>query len=112
MNESRQRRKMHADEVPIADSLVRRLIDAQFPHWSDLTLWQCRPRGRTMPFTASATRWGAVPRIHWAVSQVDKEWNWLRSSLRTCRLRCRFPWRRETRTRISLPLVRHSVARG
>ena len=38
MNESRQRRKMHDDEVSVADSLVRGLIDTQFPQWSGLAL--------------------------------------------------------------------------
>lgn len=45
MNEHQQPRKMHDDEVPVDDSLVRQLVDMQFPQWSDLPLDRVRSSG-------------------------------------------------------------------
>src|SRR6202453_318908 len=79
MNESRQRRKMHDDEVPVADSLVRGLIDTQFPQWSGLALHRIPSTGTDNLIYRLGDGMGVrLPRIHWAVSQVDKEWVWLR----------------------------------
>jgi aminoglycoside phosphotransferase (APT) family kinase protein len=70
--------KMHADEVNTDVSLVARLLTAQFPQWADLPI---------APVPSSGTdnalyRLGddlvvRLPRIHWAVEQVDKEHQWL-----------------------------------
>ena len=30
--------RMHADEIETDESLVRRLLAAQFPHWADLPI--------------------------------------------------------------------------
>jgi aminoglycoside phosphotransferase (APT) family kinase protein len=79
MNESRQRRKMHDDEVPVADSMVRGLIDTQFPQWSGLALHRMPSTGTDNLIYRLGDEMGVrLPRIHWAVSQVDKEWVWLR----------------------------------
>lgn len=79
MNENRQRQKMHDDEVPVADSLVRRLIDTQFPQWSELALHRIPSTGTDNAIYRLGDEMGVrLPRIHWAVSQVDKEWVWLR----------------------------------
>jgi aminoglycoside phosphotransferase (APT) family kinase protein len=79
MNESRQRRKMHDDEVSVADSLVRGLIDTQFPQWSGLALRRIPSTGTDNLIYRLGDGMGVrLPRIHWAVSQVDKEWVWLR----------------------------------
>jgi aminoglycoside phosphotransferase (APT) family kinase protein len=78
MNEDRQRQKMHDDEVPVADSLVRRLVDIQFPQWSDLALHRIQSTGTDNAIYRLGDEMGVrLPRIHWAVSQVDKEWVWL-----------------------------------
>jgi aminoglycoside phosphotransferase (APT) family kinase protein len=37
--------RMHADELDVEDSLVRRLITDQFPQWGDLTISRVRPDG-------------------------------------------------------------------
>lgn len=37
--------RMHADEIDISESLVRRLLDEQFPKWADLPLSRIEPRG-------------------------------------------------------------------
>ena len=79
MNENRQRRKMHDDEVPVANSLARGLIDTQFPQWSGLALRRIRSTGTDNVIYRLGDEMGVrLPRIHWAVSQVDKEWVWLR----------------------------------
>jgi aminoglycoside phosphotransferase (APT) family kinase protein len=78
MNERRATPKMHADEVSVDTSLVRRLLSTQFPQWSKLPL-------RPMPFTGTDNaifRLGdemgvRLPRIHWAIEQIDKENDWL-----------------------------------
>jgi aminoglycoside phosphotransferase (APT) family kinase protein len=69
---------MHADEVKIDASLVRRLLAAQFPQWAD------RP---IEPVTSAGTdnaiyRLGddmavRLPRIQAATGQVDKDQRWL-----------------------------------
>lgn len=70
--------KMHADEVDIDMSLVRRLLAAQFPQWADLPLEPVDSAG-----TANAIyRLGAdmavrLPRIQAATGQMDKEHQWL-----------------------------------
>src|SRR4051812_7489048 len=70
--------KMHADEVDTDISLVRRLLTAQFPQWSDLPI---------APVVSSGTdnamyRLGddlavRLPRTEGVVRQVDKEHRWL-----------------------------------
>lgn len=37
--------RMHADELDVVDSLVRRLITDQFPHWRDLPISRVHPDG-------------------------------------------------------------------
>ncbi len=69
---------MHADEVDIDGDLVRRLVETQLPRFAGLPL---------RPVASSGTdhalyRLGAdlvvrLPRIDWAVGQVDKEQQWL-----------------------------------
>ena len=70
--------KMHADEVDTDISLVGRLVAAQFPQWADLPI---QPVGSAGTDNALC-RLGAemvvrLPRIHWAVGQVEKEQEWL-----------------------------------
>ena len=70
--------KMHADEIDIDVTLVRRLLAAQFPRWANLPL---------MPVPSAGTdnaiyRLGddlavRLPRIPGAVGQVEKECAWL-----------------------------------
>jgi aminoglycoside phosphotransferase (APT) family kinase protein len=70
--------KMHVDEVITDVSLVRRLLAAQFPQWADLPISPV-PSGGT---DNAIYRLGddmavRLPRIHWAISQVEKEQQWL-----------------------------------
>ncbi len=70
--------KMHADEVDTDVSLVGRLIAAQFPQWADLPIRPV-PSGGT---DNAIYRLGddmavRLPRIAWAIEQVQKEQQWL-----------------------------------
>ena len=79
MNENGRQRRMHDDEVPVADSVVRSLIDTQFPQWSELVLHRIPSTGTDNAIYRLGNEMGVrLPRIRWAVSQVDKEWLWLR----------------------------------
>jgi aminoglycoside phosphotransferase (APT) family kinase protein len=78
MSEPRPSRKMHDEEVLVVDSMVRRLVDTQFPQWSDLSLRRVRSTGTDNAIFRLGDDMGVrLPRIHWAVSQVDMEWDWL-----------------------------------
>jgi aminoglycoside phosphotransferase (APT) family kinase protein len=70
--------KMHADEVDTDVALVRRLLAEQFPQWAGLPLQPVRSAGTDNAIyrlgDAMAVR---LPRIHWAVGQVEKEQRWL-----------------------------------
>jgi aminoglycoside phosphotransferase (APT) family kinase protein len=78
MSEHQRPRKMHDDEVTIDDSLVRRLVETQFPQWADRTLDRVQSTGTDNAIYRLGHDLGLrLPRIHWAVSQVDLEWDWL-----------------------------------
>ena len=71
--------KMHADEVSVPESLVRSLLSSQFPDWADLPLRRVSSTGTDNAIYRLGDDLGVrLPRIHWAVSQVDLEWEWLR----------------------------------
>lgn len=69
---------MHADEVATDAALVRRLLAQQFPQWADLPIAPVSSAGTDNALyrlgDGLAVR---LPRIHWAVGQVDKEREWL-----------------------------------
>jgi aminoglycoside phosphotransferase (APT) family kinase protein len=70
---------MHDDEILVTDSLVRGLVDTQFPRWSGLTLRGVPSTGTDNAIYRLGGEMGVrLPRIHWAVGQVNKEWVWLR----------------------------------
>ncbi len=78
VSDEQQPPKMHDDEVLVVDAIVRRLVDTQFPRWSGLTLQRVRSTGTDNAIYRLGDGLGVrLPRIHWAVSQVDKEWVWL-----------------------------------
>ena len=58
---------------------MRGLIDTQFPQWSGLALRRIPSTGTDNLIYRLGDGMGVrLPRIHWAVSQVDEEWVWLR----------------------------------
>jgi aminoglycoside phosphotransferase (APT) family kinase protein len=70
--------KMHADEVNTDVSLVGRLLAAQFPYWADFPLEPVPSAGTDNAiYRLGGDMAVRLPRIHWAVGQVDKERQWL-----------------------------------
>lgn len=70
--------KMHADEVDTDVSLVRRLLAAQFPQWADLPIEPVQSAGTDNAlYRLGDDMVVRLPRIHWAIGQVDKEYRWL-----------------------------------
>jgi aminoglycoside phosphotransferase (APT) family kinase protein len=69
---------MHAGELDIDASLVRRLLAAQFPDWSDLPIELVPSAGTDHAlYRLGEDMVVRLPRIAWAVEQVDKEQRWL-----------------------------------
>lgn len=70
--------KMHADEVDTDASLVGRLLAAQFPQWAELPIEPVRSAGTDNALYRLGEDMAVrLPRIQWAVGQVDKEHEWL-----------------------------------
>jgi aminoglycoside phosphotransferase (APT) family kinase protein len=70
--------KMHADEAEIDVSLVGRLVAAQFPRWAALPLRPVPSCGTDNAIYRLGDDLAVrLPRIHWAVAQVEKERHWL-----------------------------------
>lgn len=70
--------RMHADEVDVDAALVRRLVADQFPSWGGLPLERV-PSGGTdnAIFRLGDELSVRLPRIGWAVGQVDKDLRWM-----------------------------------
>ena len=69
---------MHADEVDVDDDLVRALVASQFPQWAHLPLQRMRSTGTdNVIFRLGRDLGVRAPRIHWAVKQIGKEYEWL-----------------------------------
>jgi aminoglycoside phosphotransferase (APT) family kinase protein len=71
-------KKMHADEMDIDVRLVQRLITAQFPQWADLPIQPVLSAGTDNAlYRLGEEMVVRLPRIEWAVKDVDKEHQWL-----------------------------------
>lgn len=69
---------MHDDEVEIDEGLVRRLVATQFPELADEPLRLVEPWGTDHAiWRLGGDMVVRLPRIHWAIEQVDKEATWL-----------------------------------
>jgi aminoglycoside phosphotransferase (APT) family kinase protein len=69
---------MHSDEIGIAPDLVGRLLAAQFPQWAGLPIRPVASSGTDNAlFRLGNDLVARLPRIHWAVEDVDKEYEWL-----------------------------------
>ena len=65
---------MHADEIELDDVTVRGLLLEQFPQWSGLPLRRIPDSGTDNAIYRLGDDMGLrLPRIHWAVAQIDKE---------------------------------------
>ncbi|OUC90111.1 aminoglycoside phosphotransferase family protein [Streptosporangium minutum] len=70
--------KMHADEVDIDASLVRRLLAGQFPQWADLPVEPVDSSGTdNAMYRLGEDMAVRLPRIEWAAGGVEREQRWL-----------------------------------
>jgi len=70
--------RQHADEIFIDAAQVRRLLDAQFPHWAGLPIAPVRSNGTDNAiYRLGADMAVRMPRRPGAISQVDREARWL-----------------------------------
>jgi aminoglycoside phosphotransferase (APT) family kinase protein len=71
-------RQMHAAEVATSETLVRRLIVAQYPQWAHLAIRPVHSAGTDNAlFRLGDEMVVRLPRIPWALGQADKERKWL-----------------------------------
>ncbi len=69
---------MHAEELEIDATLVRRLLVSQFPEWRDRPLERVESSGTDNAiFRLGNDLAVRLPRIHWAAEQPEKERAWL-----------------------------------
>ena len=65
---------MHTDEINVPDDVVRRLVDDQFPEWTALSLTRLPPWGTDHQlFRLGDELLVRMPRIGWAVDQVETD---------------------------------------
>lgn len=70
--------KMHTDELDIDVTLVRRLLAAQFPQWAGLPIEPVPSAGTDNSlFRLGKDMAVRLPRIQWAVKDVEKNHRWL-----------------------------------
>jgi aminoglycoside phosphotransferase (APT) family kinase protein len=70
--------KMHVDEMDTDESLVRRLIDTQFPQWSHLPIKAVNSAGTDNALYRLGDEMVVrLPRVQSASRQIDKEHQWL-----------------------------------
>jgi aminoglycoside phosphotransferase (APT) family kinase protein len=69
---------MHEDEQPIDADLVRRLLAAQFSEWAELPLRRVESAGTDNAlYRLGENMVVRLPRIDWAISQIEHEYRWL-----------------------------------
>ncbi len=72
------RPKMHTDEVSVDDATVRSLLASQLPQWSEKSLERLPDSGTDNAIYRLGDDMGIrLPRIHWAVAQIAREFDWL-----------------------------------
>lgn len=65
---------MHEGEVHTDVPLVRSLLETQFPQWADFSLERVQSAGTDNAlYRLGDDKVVRLPRIDWAVGQVDKE---------------------------------------
>jgi aminoglycoside phosphotransferase (APT) family kinase protein len=70
--------KMHVEEIDTDTLLVRRLLMAQLPQWTDLPIRPVQSAGTDNALYRLGDEMVVrLPRIHWAVEQIEKERQWL-----------------------------------
>jgi len=70
--------KMHENEIETDESLVQRLLSAQFPQWADLPIVPVPSAGTDNALYRLGDDLAVrLPRIDWAIGQVEKEHKWM-----------------------------------
>ena len=70
--------KMHEGEIEIDRALVRELISTQFPQWADLPISPVPSMGTDNAlFRVGDSLQARLPRIDWAIDNIEKEFTWL-----------------------------------
>lgn len=70
--------KMHVNEIETDESLVQRLLSAQFPQWADLPILPVPSAGTDNALYRLGDNLSVrLPRIDWAMGQVEKEHKWM-----------------------------------
>ena len=70
--------KMHADELHTDAELVRRLLTDQFPQWAELPIERVASSGTDNAlYRVGPELVVRMPRIHWAIGSVHKDYEWL-----------------------------------
>jgi aminoglycoside phosphotransferase (APT) family kinase protein len=70
--------RMHADELHTDAALVRRLLAVQFPNWAHVPIERVPSSGTDNAlYRLGDDMVVRLPRIHWAVGGVDKDFRWL-----------------------------------
>lgn len=70
--------KMHENEVYTDETLVRRLLTAQFPAWKDLPIQSVPSSGTDNAlYRLGNDKVVRLSRINWAIDQIDKEHKWM-----------------------------------
>ncbi|MGH9093444.1 MAG: phosphotransferase, partial [Acidimicrobiales bacterium] len=70
--------RLHRDEVEVDAALAGVLVAGQFPRWAGLPLRRVASTGTdNVVFRLGHDLALRLPRVHWAVAQVDREWSWL-----------------------------------
>ena len=70
--------KMHASEIDTDESLVRRLLAAQFPQWADLPVGAIRSTGTVNAiYRLGDHLYARLPRVEEWAQDLEKEWRWL-----------------------------------
>lgn len=69
---------MHADEIDTDESLVRRLLAAQYPQWADLPISRFPSAGTVNALYCLGTDMVVrLPLVQWGVGDVEREDRWL-----------------------------------
>jgi aminoglycoside phosphotransferase (APT) family kinase protein len=70
--------KMHANEVSTDAALVGRLLETQFPQWADLPIEPVASAGTENALCRLGDELAVrLPRIEWAIGQVEVEHKWM-----------------------------------
>jgi aminoglycoside phosphotransferase (APT) family kinase protein len=70
--------RMHENEMETDEPLARRLLSAQFPQWADLPIVPVPSAGTDNALDRLGDDLAVrLPRIDWAIGQVEKEHRWM-----------------------------------